>query len=167
MDDSSADATPVTTPEPTPVAAPMPDVAPQMMPGMDSSMGQMPNMGMPGMMPGMDQTMGQMPNMGMPYYGYPGMPGMMPYPGMPNMGMPAEAVNYQPAQFQSFSPNVNPVADTAPVRIVKINPTITAPISPINIVAARKSRHPKKFAAPTAKPATASITDAAFDGTFV
>ena len=118
MGDSSVDSTPVTTPEPTPVAAPMPDVAPQMMPGMDSPMGQMPNMGMPGMMPGMDQTMGQMPNMGMPYYGYPGMPGMMPYPGMPNMGMPAEAVNYQPAQFQSFSTNVNPVAGNENINLI-------------------------------------------------
>lgn len=118
MGDSSADATPVTTPEPTPVAAPMPDMAPQMMPGMDSSMGQMPNVGMPGMMPGMDQTMGQMPNMGMPYYGYPGMPGMMPYPGMPNMGMSAEAVNYQPAQFQSFSTNVNPVAGNENINLI-------------------------------------------------
>lgn len=118
MGDSSADATPVATPEPTPMAQPMPDTAPQMMPGMDSSMGQMPNMGMPGMMPGMDQTMGQMPNMGMPYYGYPGMPGMMPYPGMPNMGMPAEAVNYQPAQFQSFSTNVNPVAGNENINLI-------------------------------------------------
>ena len=118
MGDSSVDSTPVTTPEPTPVAAPMPDMVPQMIPGMDSSMGQMPNMGMPGMMPGMDQTMGQMPNMGMPYYGYPGMPGMMPYPGMPNMGMPAEAVNYQPAQFQSFSTNVNPVAGNENINLI-------------------------------------------------
>ena len=118
MGDSSVDSTPVTTPEPTPVAAPMSDMVPQMIPGMDSSMGQMPNMGMPGMMPGMDQTMGQMPNMGMPYYGYPGMPGMMPYPGMPNLGMPAEAVNYQPAQFQSFSPNVNPVAGNENINLI-------------------------------------------------
>ena len=114
--------TPVATPEPTPMAPPVPDAAPQMMPGMDQTMGQMPNMGMSGMMPGMDQTMGQMPNMGMSYYGYPGMPGMMPgmmpYPGMPNRGMSAEAVNYQPAQFQSFSPNVNPVAGNENINLI-------------------------------------------------
>ena len=119
MGDSYGDSTPVATPEPTPVATPMPDMAPQMMSGMDPTMGQMPNMGMPGM----DPTMAQMPNMGMPYYGYPGMPnmgmpGMMPYPGMPNMGMPAEAVNYQPAQFQSFSPNVNPVAGNENINLI-------------------------------------------------
>ena len=119
MGDSSVDSTPVTTPEPTPMVSPMPEAAPQMMPGMDPTMGQMPNMGMPGM----DPAMGQMPNMGMPYYGYSGMsnmgmPGMMPYPGMPNMGMPAEAVNYQPAQFQSFSTNVNPVAGNENINLI-------------------------------------------------
>lgn len=119
MGDSSVDSTPVTTPEPTPMVSPMPEAAPQMMLGMDPTMGQMPNMGMPGM----DPAMGQMPNMGMPYYGYPGMsnmgmPGMMPYPGMPNMGMPAEAVNYQPAQFQSFSTNVNPVAGNENINLI-------------------------------------------------
>ena len=118
MGDSYGEPTPVATPEPTPMAPSMPEAAPQMMPGMDSTMGQMPNMGMSGM----DPAMGQMPNMGMPYYGYPGMPGMMPgmmpYPGMTNMGMPAEAVNYQPAQFQSFSPNVNPVAGNENINLI-------------------------------------------------
>ncbi len=115
--DSAAPApTPMSTPAPAP--APMPEAAPQMMPnmGMDPNMGQMPNMGMP-MMPnmGMDPNMGQMP-----YYGYQGMP-MMPnmgMPMMPNMGMPAEAVNYQPAQFQSFAPNVNPVAGNENINLI-------------------------------------------------
>ena len=115
--DSAAPApTPMSTPAPAP--APMPEAAPQMMPnmGMDPNMGQMPNMGMQ-MMPnmGMDPNMGQMP-----YYGYQGMP-MMPnmgMPMMPNMGMPAEAVNYQPAQFQSFAPNVNPVAGNENINLI-------------------------------------------------
>ena len=115
--DSAAPApTPMSTPAPAP--APMPEAAPQMMPnmGMDPNMGQMPNMGMP-MMPNMRMD----PNMGqMPYYGYQGMP-MMPnmgMPMMPNMGMPAEAVNYQPAQFQSFAPNVNPVAGNENINLI-------------------------------------------------
>ena len=120
MGDSSDSVAPAPTPmsTPAPAPAPMPEAAPQMMPnmGMDPNMGQMPNMGMP-MMPnmGMDPNMGQMP-----YYGYPGMP-MMPnmgMPMMPNMGMPAEAVNYQPAQFQSFAPNVNPVAGNENINLI-------------------------------------------------
>jgi len=107
------------TPEPT---LTMTTPAMEVMAGMDSNMGQMPQM-----MPGMDPNMGQMPqmmpgmnpNMGqMPYYGYPGMPPMMPYGGMPNMGMPPEAVNYQPAQFQSFAPNVNPVAGNENINLI-------------------------------------------------
>ena len=118
MGDSSDSAASAPTPTPAPAPAPMPEAAPQMMPnmGMDPNMGQMPNMGMP-MMPnmGMDPNMGQMP-----YYGYQGMP-MMPnmgMPMMPNMGMPAEAVNYQPAQFQSFAPNVNPVAGNENINLI-------------------------------------------------
>ena len=117
---STVSSAPVSTPEPVsvPMSAPtpMPEAASPMMPGMNSGMGQMPNMGMPPMMPGMDSGMGQMP-----YYGYPGMPPMMPYSGMgqmPNMGMPPEAVNYQPAQFQSFTPNVNPVAGNENINLI-------------------------------------------------
>ena len=117
MGDSSASTAPVSTPEPVPAPmptpTPMPEAAPQMMPGMNPGMGQMPNMGMSPMMPGMDQGMGQMP-----YYGYPGMPPMMPYGAMPNMGMSPEAVNYQPAQFQSFTPNVNPVAGNENINLI-------------------------------------------------
>ena len=34
------------------------------------------------------------------------------------MGMPSEAVNYQPAQFQSFSPNVNPIAGNENINLI-------------------------------------------------
>ena len=101
------------SPAPTPAPAPVPEAAPQMMPGMNPAMGQMPNMAMPQMMPGMEGGMPQMP-----YYGYPGMAPMAPYAGMPGMGMPAEAVNYQPAQFQSFTPNVNPVAGNENINLI-------------------------------------------------
>ena len=118
MGSSSSTPTPAPEPAPMPVAAPIPEAAPQMMPGMNPNMGQMPQMGMPPMMPGMDPNMGQMP-----YYGYPGMPQMgmppmMPYPGIPNMGGTAEAVNYQPAQFQSFAANVNPVAGNENINLI-------------------------------------------------
>ena len=98
--------------------------------GMDPSMGQpMSNMGMPQMMPnmGMDPNMGMpqmMPNMGMPQMmpnmGMPqmGMPYMMNPQMMPNMGMPMESVNYQPAQFQSFTSNVNPIAGNENINLI-------------------------------------------------
>ncbi len=98
---------------PAPDLGQMPNMGmPQMMPGMDPSMGQMPNMGMPQMMPGTNPNMGQMPNMGMPMMPYYG------YSGMPNMGMPAEPINYQPAQFQTFTPNVNPVAGNENINLI-------------------------------------------------
>ena len=122
-------------PEPAPAAQTMDMGQPQAMPpmGMDPNMGQMPGvppMGMnpmgqmPGMPPmGMDPNMGQMPGvppMGMPYYGYGynNVP-QMPY-GMAPMGMPpqAESVNYQQAQFQSFTPNVNPVAGNENINLI-------------------------------------------------
>ena len=123
-------------PEPVPAAPAMDMGQPQAMPGMppmgmDPNMGQMPGMNpmsqMPGMPPmGMDPNMGQMPGMGMPqmpYYGY-GMP-QMPYGGLPMSGMPpmgmapqAEPVNYQQAQFQSFTPNVNPVAGNENINLI-------------------------------------------------
>ena len=94
---------------------------------MDPNMGQMmPNMGMPQMMPNMamDPNMGQMmPNMGMPQM-MPnmGMPQMgMPYmmnPQMMPMGMPMESVNYQPAQFQNFTANVNPIAGNENINLI-------------------------------------------------
>ena len=123
-------------PEPVPATSAMDMGQPQAMlgmppMGMDPNMGQMPGMNpmsqMPGMPPmGMDPNMGQMPGMGMPqmpYYGY-GMP-QMPYGGMPMSGMPpmgmapqAEPVNYQQAQFQSFTPNVNPVAGNENINLI-------------------------------------------------
>ena len=103
--------------EPTPAPAPQPEPAPYIppmaneMPGMDMNMGQM---GMPQMMPGMDMNMGQMgmPQM-MPGMGQMGMPQMMP-----GMGAASEAVNYQPAQFQSFAPNVNSVAGNENINLI-------------------------------------------------
>ena len=106
-------------PAPTPSAAPMtsemPNIGqmgmPQMMPGMDMGMNMnMGQMGMPQMMPNMGQ-MGMpqmMPNMGQMY-----MPQMMP-----GMGVAPEAVNYQPAQFQSCAPNVNSVAGNENINLI-------------------------------------------------
>ncbi|MBQ7955822.1 MAG: flagellar motor switch phosphatase FliY [Lachnospiraceae bacterium] len=99
-------------PEPTPAPAPMPEPTPAPMPSVDpmgmSQMG-MPQMGMPQM--GMPQM--AMPQMGMPQIGMPqmGMPQMaMPQMGMPQMAMPQMAmpqnVNVQPAQFQTFAPDM-------------------------------------------------------------
>ena len=120
---------PEPTPAPTPSAAPMtsemPNMGqmgmPQMMPGMDMGM-NMGQMGMPQMMPNMGQ-MG-MPQM-MPNMGQMGMPQMMPNMGqmympqmMPGMGAAPEAVNYQPAQFQSFAPNVNSVAGNENINLI-------------------------------------------------
>ena len=124
-------------PEPEPAAQAVNMGQPQAMPGMDpnmgmppmSPMGMNPNMGqMPPMgMPGMDPNMGQMPQMGMPpmgmpYYGYNGYNNVPPmtYGGMPGMGMApqAEPVNYQQAQFQSFTPNVNPVAGNENINLI-------------------------------------------------
>ena len=120
---------PAPQPEPTPYVPPMAnDPAPQMMPGMDMS-----QMGMPQMMPGMDMSQMGMPQM-MPGMGQMGMPQMMPgmgqmympqmMPGMgqmyqmPGMGAAPEAVNYQPAQFQSFAPNVNSVAGNENINLI-------------------------------------------------
>ena len=69
-------------------------------------------------MPGMDMNMGQMmPNMGMM-----GMPQMMPNMGqmyqMPGMGAVPEPVSYQPAQFQSFAPNVNSLAGNENINLI-------------------------------------------------
>lgn len=96
--------------EPTPAPAPQPEPVPYVppmaneMPGMDMNMGQM---GMPQMMPGMGQM--YMPQM---------MPGMGQMYQMPGMGAAPEAVNYQPAQFQSFAPNVNSVAGNENINLI-------------------------------------------------
>ena len=60
-----------------------------------------------------------MPYGGMPQMPYGGMP-QMPYGGMPQMGMVprAEPVNYQQAQFQSFTPNVNPIAGNENINLI-------------------------------------------------
>ena len=87
----------VKAPEPLPYVPPT--VAPE--PALVGGMGQISNMGTMGM-PQM------MPNMGMPQM-------------MPNMGMmmqSQEAVNYQPAQFQSFAPNINSVAGNENINLI-------------------------------------------------
>ena len=98
---------PAPTPAPAPAPAPVPAPAPAMdMGGMNampdmSATSNMQGMGMPDMM-----GMQGMPNMGMPAMntGMPmGMPGMNM--GMP-MGMP-QNINVQPAQFQSFAPDMS------------------------------------------------------------
>ena len=94
--------TPVSQPEST--SQPAPFVPPTVeMPTATPQMPQMPNMGMMGMQ--------QMPNMGMM-----GMPQMMPNPGM--MMQAPEPVNYQPAQFQSFAPNVNAIAGNENINLI-------------------------------------------------
>lgn len=106
--------------EPEPAAAqPEPYIPPQ------AAMGQ-PQMGMPQDM-GMSQM--QMPQMGMPQMqqqmGMPqmqqmGMPQMqMPQMGMPQMQMPQmQTMNIQPAQFQSFSGNVNPFQSQENINLI-------------------------------------------------
>lgn len=103
----SSNAIPTNT-EPTPYAPPTMEAAvqpSQQMPQMSGQqMAQMPNMGMMGM-PQM------MPNMGMI-----GMPQMMPEAGM--MMQAPDPVNYQPAQFQSFMPNMNMVAGNENINLI-------------------------------------------------
>lgn len=112
---------PTVQPEPQPQPQPaMMDMnamgmAGQNMAGMNmSGMGMMPN----------GMGMGMMPNgMGMPGMGMQGMNMQgMNMPGM-NMGMmpameqPAN-INYQPAQFQNFAQNVNPVASNENINLI-------------------------------------------------
>ncbi len=80
---------------------------------------------------GMQQTTPEqaMPNMGMPQMGYNmGMPQMMPGMGMPQMmpgmGMPQMMpnmggnVNYQPAQFESFSGNTGAIPSNENINLI-------------------------------------------------
>ena len=90
------------TPEPTPAPVQAtPEPAPYVPPVADMSQGMMNmgQMGMPQMMPQM------------------GMPQMMPQMGMPQM-MPSEPINYQPAQFQNFSPNLGAVAGNENINLI-------------------------------------------------
>ncbi len=100
---------------------------PQMgMPQMDASqmgMSQMGmNMGMPQMgMPQMGMPQMGTPQMGMPQMGMPqmGMPQMgMPQMGMPQMGMPQNNVNVQPAQFQTFSPDLAAITGQENINLI-------------------------------------------------
>ena len=90
-------ATEEAAPEPAPAPAPAPQAAPQPMPEMATPTPDMAQ-GMPYGAP-----MGYPPGYGMPMQGMP-----MGY-GMPPQGMPQQPVNVQPAQFQAFDPNFNPM----------------------------------------------------------
>jgi len=79
----------------------------------------MPDMGMQGMgMQGMNPMMG-MPMQGMnPMMGMP-MQGMNPMMGMSMQGMPMQgSVNYQPAQFETFSSNVGTVPSNENISLI-------------------------------------------------
>lgn len=102
---------------PPPAAAPTPAPAPDMsgIPAAAPAPAAMPMGGMPGMAPqgmGYGADMSGMAMQGMPAMQMP-MQGMMPMQGIPAMQMPMQgvmpmqqAVNVQPAQFQSFSGNM-------------------------------------------------------------
>ena len=87
------------------------------MPNMGMQQPMMPNMGMMGMQQPMMDMSGGMGMMGMPNMG-------MQQPMMPNMGMmgmqqsPAQNINYQPAQFQSFSQNINSIAGNENINLI-------------------------------------------------
>ena len=101
-------------PEPTPTPY-IPPVADNSMNGMNTM--QQQNMGMMGMQQPMMDMSGGMGMMGMPNMG-------MQQPMMQNMGMmgmqqnPAQNINYQPAQFQSFSQNINSVAGNENINLI-------------------------------------------------
>ena len=89
---------------PEPVPAPFVPPTVETAPVTNQTMGQTPNMGMMGM-PQM------MPNMGMM-----GMPQMMPNMGM--MMQTPDPVNYQPAQFQSFTPSMGAIAGNENINLI-------------------------------------------------
>ena len=100
-------------------AEPQPQPTPYIPPVADNNMNTMQQMQQPTMgiqQPMMDMS-GGMGMMGMPNMG-------MQQPMMPNMGMmgmqqnPAQNINYQPAQFQSFSQNINSVAGNENINLI-------------------------------------------------
>ncbi|MCI6713511.1 MAG: flagellar motor switch phosphatase FliY [Lachnospiraceae bacterium] len=103
--------TPASAPEPTPTPAPQmaaPTPAPTAAPQMDMSQMGMGQMGMPQMQMGM-------PQMGMPQMQM-GMPQMQM--GMPQMAMQPN-MNIQPAQFQSFTNDFNPMQSQENISLIK------------------------------------------------
>lgn len=104
---------------PEPAPAPMPAAAPEPMPMGGAPMGGVPPMGAP-MGAQMGAPMGGMdPNMGMGMqspYGNPYGMGMM---GQPPMAMPGASVNIQPAQFQTFSSDLNMMASQENIELIK------------------------------------------------
>ncbi len=116
--DADLAGTPASAPAPEPAPAPAPQMEPQQ-PQMDPNMMQQPQMGMPQM----DPSMMQQPQMGMPQMN----PGMMQQPqmGMPQMN-PAMVqqpymmpnVNVQPAQFQAFNTEINPLLQQENIDLI-------------------------------------------------
>ena len=121
-------------PAPAPEPEPMPAMgAPMDSPAMGASMGA-PAMGAPMGGPAMGAPMGG-PAMGAPMGGMdPGMGmnmgmGMQPNPyanpygmgmmGQPPMAMPGASVNIQPAQFQTFSSDLNMMPSTENIELIK------------------------------------------------
>lgn len=125
---SSQEPEPASAPEPTPVPAAEPaPVAPAMGMTPDPAMGmggmgapmQQPMGGMPmgGGYPGADPNMGMAGGYGMPQMGGYGMPPM----GGPMMQpqAPMANVNIQPAQFQSFSTDINMMQTQENIDLIK------------------------------------------------
>lgn len=97
----------------TPQSAPIADTPPMPAENMNPMMG-MPDMGMQGMNPMMGMPMqGMNPMMGMPMQGMP-MQGMNPMMGMPMQS----SVNYQPAQFETFSNNVGALPSNENISLI-------------------------------------------------
>ncbi|MBO6112533.1 MAG: flagellar motor switch phosphatase FliY [Lachnospiraceae bacterium] len=96
-------AAPAPEPEPAPQAAPPPP-PPMQQPMPDQSMGA-PQMGMPQM--GMGMPMGGM-SMGAPQMGMPMM-----------MQQPMQSVNVQPAQFTTFTSDLNPMQAQENIELIK------------------------------------------------
>ena len=111
INSQSGGETPASAPEPTPTPAPQmaaPTPAPTAAPQMDMSQMGMGQMGMPQMQMGM-------PQMGMPQMQM-GMPQMQM--GMPQMAMQPN-MNIQPAQFQSFTNDFNPMQSQENISLIK------------------------------------------------
>lgn len=106
-------------PEPAKAPEPAPYVPPQSeaVPPAAANYAPQPDMGYPQGYPQAGMPQGY-PQMGMPQ-GYPQM-GMPPgYPqGYPQMGMPQQNINIQPAQFQNFSNDYNPMQSKENIGLI-------------------------------------------------
>ena len=107
---------PEPAPEPVPEPAPAPAMAPPPMPA--AAPAPAPAIGVPmgAPMGGMDPNMGMGMGMQPSPYGNPYGMGMM---GQPPMAMPGANVNIQPAQFQSFSSDLNMMTSQENIDLIK------------------------------------------------